>query len=195
MLKKIILSLILLVALIILFMSAGNWLVIDDDNYKSDVIIVISGGQGERVKHAVKLFQNNYADTLILSGCPGNENLNEAIPMHDLAVSLGVPSENIIIDVLERHGLGTGEQAVTIRDVLKKHNFKSCILVTSNFHTRRALFIFKRALKNMDMKLSIAYPEEDSFDPSAWWKSKRNFSIVLDEFVKLVWYWISYSGN
>ena len=195
MLKKIILSLILLVALIILFVSAGNWLVINDDNYKSDVIIVISGGKGERVKHAVKLFQENYADTLILSGCPGNDNLNEAIPMRDLAVSLGVPSENIILDVLERHGLGTGVQAITIRDVLKKHHFKSGILVTSNFHTRRALFIFNRALKNLDMKLSVAYPDEDSFDSNEWWKSKRNFTRVLGEIVKLVWYWISYSGD
>jgi len=195
MLKKIILSLILLVALIIIFISAGNWLVIDENNSKSDVIIVISGGHGERVRHAVKLYQEHYADTLLLSGCPGNNNLNEAIPMRDLAVELGVPPGNIILDVLESHGLGTGVQAVSIREMIKKHQFKSGILVTSNFHTRRAAFIFKRALKNMDMKLSVAYPGHDTFDPNNWWNSKRNFTKTLSEFVKLVWYWLSYSGD
>ncbi|MBN2412653.1 YdcF family protein [candidate division KSB1 bacterium] len=195
MLKKIILSVISLIALIIIFLSAGNWLVIENEIKKSDVIIVISGGHGERVRHAVNLYHKNYADTLLISGCPGNENYNEAIPMRDLAVSLGVPPGNIILDVLEDHGLGTGEQAVTIREVLKKHHFESGILVTSNFHTRRASFIFKRAFKNLNIKLSVAYPDKDSFDPNKWWKTRRNFTRVMSEFVKLVWYWISYSGN
>ncbi len=195
MLKKIILSLILLVALIIIFLSAGNWLVVKNEIIKSDVIIVISGGHGERVKHAVHLFQKHYADTLIISGCPGKENLNEAVPMRDLAVSLGVPSGNIILDVLKEHGLGTGEQAVSIRELMKQHHFENGILVTSNFHTRRAAFIFKRAFKNLNINFSVAHPEEESFNPNQWWKTKKNFTIALSEFVKFVWYWISYSGN
>jgi len=193
--KNITLSLILLIAIVAVFLSIGNWLVVNDDINKSDVIIVISGGQGERVKHAVKLFQEHFADTLIISGCPGEENINEAIPMRDMAVQLGVSSGNIILDVLERHGLGTGVQAVTIREIMKKHHFKSAILVTSNYHTRRALFIFKRAFKNTDIKLSVTNPADGTFKPKEWWKSKKNFKRGVIEIVKLLWYWISYSGK
>lgn len=191
----IIIVLIFVVIFIIFCHSFGNWLVIKDPLKKVDTIIVISGGKGERIRHGIKLFNNNYANYMIISGCSGTETLSCALPMQDLAISSGIPKENIMLDVLKDHSAGTGTQAINTKRIMLKNDFKSAILVTSNFHTRRSKLIFERAFKENNLKLLITYPDKNEFCPQGWWKRKKDRRIVISESLKLVWYWFSFSVN
>lgn len=190
----IIVLLCLTICFIIAFNFAGQWLVTQDPLQKVDAIVAISGDQGERVKYSVKLFKNNYADHLILSGCPGTKNLSCALSMKDQAIMLGVPQESIILDVLQDHSSGTNIQARNIKKIMSKNNFKSAILVTSNFHTRRSKMLFKRAFNRSKIKLLVTYPEKTNFNPAGWWKRKHDRRIVISELIKFVWYWIVFYG-
>ena len=161
---------------------------------KVDAIVVISGDQGERVKHGVKLFKNNYADHLVLSGCPGTKNLSCALPMQDQAIISGIPKESIILDVLKDHSSGTNVQARNIAKIMSKNKFKSAILVTSNFHTRRSKMLFKRSFNRSNIRLLVTYPENNNFNPDRWWRRKYDRRIVISELIKFVVYWITFYG-
>jgi hypothetical protein len=80
----------------------------------------------------------------------------------------------------------TEEEAKALSAYLQRHHWRTVIVVTSNYHSRRARMIWKRALKQ--------YPEiriwvEGVPDPDfrlRWWSSRRSAKIWLLEFSKLV---------
>ena len=185
---------IFVVVFVVFLAVAHKLLVTQTALQKADAIIVISGGRGERVDYAAQLYKNGYADTVIISGCPGTEpSIAEAHFMKETAVEKGVPENRILLDVLDRHGQGTGVQAHNIRKMIEKHGFRNVILVTTDFHTARSQMIFDRAFKGLDVNLQIAHPRIGVFDSSGWWTERRNLKIVTSEVIKYVWYWISYS--
>ena len=172
----------------------GNWLIINDKLKKVDVIIVISGDKGERLQYAVNLFHRQYADYLLVSGCTHVEHVDSYTPaMRNQALSRGVPSENIIMDLGSNSG--TGDQAINVIKIMKEEKFNSAILVTSNYHTKRTKMIFQRACQKDHIELLISYPIMDSSHFDEWWKNGSKRKMVIYELIKLVWYWFSFSGS
>ena len=66
MLKRIIILCGVLLFIMMIVKSAGNFLVVDEKPEKSDVIIVLSGGEG-RLEKGVTLFKEGFAPYLLLS--------------------------------------------------------------------------------------------------------------------------------
>lgn len=200
-LKRLIIMLIIMGVVFVGVLMIGvsqlpKWLIVNEPLEKVDTIIVISGDlEGERVRHSVKLFEAGYANHLIISGCPGDQKLNEAIPMQKQAIALGVPPENISLDILKEHGLGTGVQAHNVNKIMVEKGFKNAILVTSNFHTRRSQLLFQRAFEGSNIKLFVTHPDKVDFNPEGWWKRKKDRKIAFLEFAKYIWYWFTFSGS
>jgi len=172
----------------------GNWLIINERLKKVDVIIVISGDKGERLKHAVKLFHKKFTNYLLVSGCDHPNHPDSYTPaMREKAVSLGVPQANIIMDL--GSNTSTGDQAINVIEILKEKKFKSAIIVTSDYHTRRTRMMFQRACQNDTIQILMSYPVINSFDHNERWKSGLRKRIVVYESIKLVWYWFFFSGK
>lgn len=66
MLKRIIILCGILLFIMMIVKSAGNFLVVDEKPEKSDVIIVLSGGEG-RLEKGVALYKAGFAPFLLLS--------------------------------------------------------------------------------------------------------------------------------
>jgi hypothetical protein len=47
--------------------TMGNFLIVNDAPQKSDMIIVLAGVSGDRIRYATKLYHLGYADTVLLS--------------------------------------------------------------------------------------------------------------------------------
>lgn len=95
-----------------------------------------------RVKHGVDLYQKHYAPKLLFSG--GNdkkEKINEAQAMKQIALSLGVPAKDILIESLSNT---TYENLLYSKKIFKKQQVKSIIIVTEPFHLPRALLVAKK---------------------------------------------------
>jgi uncharacterized SAM-binding protein YcdF (DUF218 family) len=60
------------------------------------------------------------------------------------------------------------------------------LLVTSDYHTRRALGIFKHELRRHD--ISVAAASDPSQFGNAWWKHRQWAKTNFDEWLKLVWW-------
>ena len=172
----------------------GRLLVVNQPLGEVDAIIVLGGGSKERIAHGVELFNKNYADTLIISGCSG-ANAYGVLRMRQTAMDMGVPDSSILLDALDGHNPGTGDQAITLRQMMQQYNFTSAIVVTSNYHTGRVRFIFDRAFKGTGIKLLVSHPEQSAFKPTSWWSSRANIRIFVFEIIKTAWYWLTFKGQ
>jgi len=155
----------------------GNFLIVSESPKKSDVIIVLSGDSGERLAYGVKLYQESYADKLLLSGRQSG--------MEEQALSLGVPEGAIL---LEDQATTTFENGKYSLKIVKEQGYKSAIVVTSPFHTRRSSIIFAQLFKGIDLTICPV-----PYDPTMihnWWKDSNSRQFVISEYLKLGWHYL-----
>jgi len=96
-----------------------------------------------RLEHAVALYKHGLAPVLILSGGVGcDPQVTEAEAMARLADEMGVPREAI---VLEDSAHTTMESVEFTGRIMREQNIKSVVVVSSPFHMRRALRMYRDA--------------------------------------------------
>lgn len=188
--KRIILS-VLIAFLIIIAANLGNFLIVNDDLHKADVIAVFSGDNGPRTEKGVELLKEDLGDYLILSGGVVYDDVTMAELMKNHALRIGVPEEKIL---LEDKASTTNENAEFTKAIIEENNFKSVIVVTSEYHSRRAKLAMEKALEEtlIDdelVEVMVAHSTEEKFT-SKWWTSGNSVLIVISEYLKLIGYWL-----
>lgn len=165
--------------------EAGRFLYYKDELKPADVIVVLAGEETERVEHGIKLFKEGWSrkDRIILTGGPLVWKYTWATLMQAHAEHLGVPKSAIM---LADKSKTTEEDAIFTKEIMDKYGYKSCILVTSPYHSRRALKIFKRVMGDK-IKIISAPAEKSWFQFDKWWKRERDRARVLDEYSKFIW--------
>ncbi|MGL5621699.1 YdcF family protein [Cetobacterium sp.] len=181
--KKRVLGAILVLAFLIMG-SLGRVLVVNEPLKKVDVIVVYSGDSGERTVKGVELLKAGYADYIIFSGGALYDDVRMADLMTDHALKLDVEIEKII---KEREASTTHENALFVKDILLERQFKSAILVTSNYHSRRSQLTTKKVLKGSDIEL-VTVSSNDEFNKN-WWKDGRSVLICINEYAKILGYY------
>lgn len=175
-----------------LLQSMADFLITDETMEKSDVIIVLGGEiKGERTKRAVELYNQGLAGTLLFSDGTDLSWRTKAVEeMTALALELGVPKEAIMEETDSR---STYENAVYSKEVMLKNNYKSAIVVTTNWHSKRSQFIFDKVFAGTNIKLSYANAPDERIDSlQQWWKDSEKQQIVLTEWAKYAVYWLKY---
>lgn len=119
---------------------------------KSDALVVLGAAVwaqgkpspvfGDRLQRAADLYHAGVARKIIVSGGLGENPPAEAEAGRLFLLAAGVPDADII---RETEGMTTADQAVNVREICARENFKSIALVTSFFHERRAIQIFENA--------------------------------------------------
>ncbi len=188
------LALIALMAAVVFFFheialtKAAEMLVKKDEMKPADVIVILAGEQEERLLHGIRLFREDWSgkDRIIMAGGPLVWKYTWAALMKEQAVSLGIPGNKILLADKSRT---TEEDALYTREILRENGYKSLILVTSPYHSKRAALIFRRVLGS-EYKIISAPAEESWFEIDEWWKRRRDRSIVLSEFSKYLWLWL-----
>jgi uncharacterized SAM-binding protein YcdF (DUF218 family) len=164
----------------------GNFLVKAGPPQKADIIVVLAGdGFGRRILAAGELVKQGFAPQALISGpngSYGNYECDLAIPF---AVRAGYPESYFIH--LEHPARSTEDEAAVVTKKLREMNAKRVILVTSNYHTRRAGKLFRRAAPDLEF-IVVAAPDE-FFVPDSWWHNREARKIFLYEWMKTVAEW------
>jgi uncharacterized SAM-binding protein YcdF (DUF218 family) len=171
-----------------IFEKMGKYLYYKDEMKPADVIVILAGEETERVEYGVKLFREGWArkDRIILAGGPLVWKYTWASLMKEQAISLGVPKKAILLEDKSRT---TEEDAIFTKEILNKYGYKSCILVTSPYHSRRATKIFRKVMGDEVTVLS-APSDKSWFSFDEWWKRRRDRRYVFSEYSKFMWLWI-----
>ena len=168
----------------------GNSLIIDDPLEKKDIIVVLSGSEtGERVIKGVELYKKNFSTKIIMIGSKIQWNTYEHKIMKDHAIHLGVPEH--AVEAVEQ-GHSTYAQAKKLAGIMRNEGYKSAIVVTSDYHTKRTKFIFNKLFLPSGLNFIVCPSPSERFKVKEWWKSSDYAKIVFYEYTKLLWYWVRY---
>jgi uncharacterized SAM-binding protein YcdF (DUF218 family) len=183
--QKWILRIVLALAVLLLALAAAafflpqKFLCVDSGPVKADAIVVLGGGLGERPERAVELFKEHAAPRIIVSGL-GDCEINRRI-----LLKAGVPANAI---QLEGKSRTTRENAAFTIQLLHAENARRVILVTSWYHSRRALACFEHYAP--DIKF---YPRPSYFAIArSEWPHKKIGRRIYLEYCKLAGYWLCY---
>jgi len=105
-------------------------------------------------------------------------------PILRLAGSFWIVDETPqVSDVIVGHRAeDTREEAEVVSQAVAAHGWKKVLLVTSNYHTRRADYIFERTLPR-GTELRVIAARDMDYDPDNWWRSRMGVKIFLHEAV------------
>lgn len=179
----------------------GYFLIFEQDPQKADVIIVLNGRDAERSLAAVDLYNQGYAGLIIMAGLvkqPGSEefwkrvgnNFEQKNFFQKAIEAMGVPSN--AFKRIENGVTSTYDEAIVTRQFLKENGYKSILIVTSKWHSRRAYLTFKSVIKDDGIKVWIYPSKYDTFDPNAWWKKETDAELVFYEYVRLIYYIVTF---
>ena len=163
--------------------ALGGYLVKAGPPEKADVIAVLAGdGFGRRVLKGAELAKEGYAPKVLVSGPDGNYGNFECDLAIPFAVKWGYPESSFVH--LENRSRSTTEEIRVIQAKLHEMGARRILLVTSNFHTRRAGKLFHRIAPEFEV-IVVAAPDE-YFKPDSWWKDRQARKIFLLEWMKTV---------
>lgn len=184
-----------------LLTRAGEFLVVEHDLRKADLIVCLAGRAVERGLQAADLYKDGLAPRILIcrAALPdGSEVLKEegvSFPenrdlLMRLLMDLGVPRSAFI--ALDDFVESTLEEANTAWKVAKENGFQAVILVTSPSHTRRVWLTFKKVFEGEDVQVMVKPSRYSDFSPKEWWKTSRSFCEVFVEYQKLLYYAVKY---
>jgi len=160
---------------------AGESWVVEDPLQKSDAIIELSidNFYADRATRTAEIYRQGFAPLVVASGVrlrpyAGVSELME----HDL-IERGVPKEKILR--YPHDGENTREEGEALAKLATQKNWKSVIIVTSNYHTRRTRYVFRRVFPE-NISVSVAGARDGDFDPERWYEKRKS----IKEFVREV---------
>ena len=174
--------------------AVGSFLVSEDPLVQTDAIAVLSGGLPYRILEGIDLYRRGFAPRILLTPYEGNPEylrLMKSLGVtyqtgvrinRKIALNRGVPAE--AIEVLSPVA-STRHEAGVIFAYLREKNWRSLIVVTSEYHSTRTRLIF-RSLNTGGVKVVIRPSRYDRLKLNSWWRDRSQSKRVFYEYVKLL---------
>jgi uncharacterized SAM-binding protein YcdF (DUF218 family) len=182
---------------------AAKELIVTSELPEADAMVVLSGSSAyaERTHLAAQLFHEGRAPKIILTNDNQQSGWSNELQRNPLFIERaageltgigGVPESEI--EMLPQAVSSTYDEALLVRRYADAHSLRSILIVTSAYHSRRALWIFRKAFEGSGIAvgLTIVMPGEQMPPPATWWLHLRGWRAVAGEYVKLIYYWLRY---
>lgn len=174
--------------------AAGRALVVSEGLERADALVVMSGSAdyAERAAAAARLFREGRAPVILLTDDgqrgPWSDAEQRNPFFHERAREelrrAGVPDEKI--ELVPGVVTGTREEAGRLRGHAGARGLRSLLVVTSAYHTRRALRTLRQTFDGAGVALGV---EPAGAPPAAfWWLSAEGWRTVAGEYAKMVYY-------
>jgi len=160
-----------------------------------DAAVVLEGSLiGERVRlaEAMQLLGRGVPERVLLM-LPQMSYWGESVPPmarrflettygHDLAERVDFCEVGANVD-------STIQEARVIGSCIQEHHWNTIVVVTSNYHTRRAGMIWRKVMRkqNPSLQIWVHAAHDPEFQPDGWWRHRIWAKTWLLEFTKLIW--------
>lgn len=165
--------------------ALGDYWVIEDPPAQADALIVLSDDDfiGSRAARAADLYHEGRAPVIVASGRILRPYAGIGELMQRDLTDRGVPAS--AIEIYRHQASDTLEEAQTLRSLVVEKKWRHVVVVTSNYHTRRARYIFQKVFP-LGVQVDVASAKDPAFDISDWWEHKAGLKAFLHEFVGLL---------
>ena len=172
----------------VFFVQGGNYLVVNNLQ-KSDVIVVLAGDTADdRSYRGLHLLRQGYGQHVLLDATTavayGHSYTELAADL--VARTAGADASRIIVCPID--GDSTKEEATQVGACLQtlQPPPHSALVVTDDYHTRRALSIFRTELPQYHWTAAAA--QNGYLFGTPWWKHREWAKTYLTEWQKLIWW-------
>lgn len=176
---------------------AGRYLIVETPLEKADALVVLAGGMTARWLEAADLYREGYATHMLLSpgyADPVGDRLRaqgiryprEAEVMKEVYVQLGVPAS--AIEIMPDGFDNTADEAAGAKRIALSRRWTSIIVVTTKYHTRRALYAFEREFEGSGISVQVRGSRHEQPQADGWWRSRSDLRWVLSEVQRLIAY-------
>jgi hypothetical protein len=169
---------------IVLAAKAGSFLVVDAPR-PSDVILVLAGETNRRPQRGLQLLAQGYGRRVVLD-VPTREKLYEFTQIQLAEKYVQDLPQGAAVSVCPIDGLSTKDESKDAEKCLAREGGKSVLIVTSDFHTRRALNIFEREVPRYEYSVAAARNGEQF--GARWWTHRQWAKTFVDEWLRLLWW-------
>ena len=159
---------------------AAEYLIVEDPMQPSDVLIVLGGDNAyaDRAARAAELYRGRWAARVVASGPPLRPYASQADLTYKDLVERGVPAESLIR--FAHTAQNTHEEAQALRRLVAERGWERVLIVTSNHHTRRSRYIFRRVFP-ASVQVRVVSAPDQQFDPATWWHTRSGQKLFLYE--------------
>jgi uncharacterized SAM-binding protein YcdF (DUF218 family) len=178
------LFILLLVIGCLLASQAARFLVVDNPE-KSDAIVVLAGEVRGRPALALQLLRQGMAPRVIFDA--ENDDAIYDQQLTEIAEKyISSQPEADHLSVCSIAGRSTMAETADVARCLQPIGAHRVLLVTSDYHTRRALTIFSHGLPQY--QFTIAATHNDAQFSIRWWTQREWAKTTFDEWQKLFWW-------
>ena len=182
--------------------AGAKFLITEAPLGKADAIVVLGGSATykERTHEAARLLYEGRSQLILITNdnqrgpwsSAEQRNLYYYERAFEELEKVGVRPQNI--EVAATPATSTYEEAQVVREYAQQHGLHSILIVTSAYHSRRALWVFSRVFRDTGIRIGlVSVPPGEQTPPAAtWWLTLRGWKFVPTEYVKMVYYLINY---
>ena len=195
--RKIIIVLIVILILLmsqykLMLIGYARFFTIDNPTYGVNApIVILSGGSLTRVPKALELYEKGYGDRLLLTTERRYPFLTYKQSAEKIAQALNIQVEFEMVPSLKGGATSTFDEAYDLLQFCEKENLKHLIIVTDSFHTRRALYAFRKVFQGSNINVEASAALNEVFSEEDWWRSDMGISAYILEPIKFAVYMLS----
>jgi uncharacterized SAM-binding protein YcdF (DUF218 family) len=184
--------------------AAAQALIVRAPLSRADVIVVLGGSATykERARLAAQLYHDGRAPRVILTNDnqrgPWSTADQRNLFYYERALNelhaLGVPQESI--EVLPQPVSSTYDEAVLLRNYAEASGIHNILVVTSAYHSRRALWTLLHVFKDEEIEVGLEPVTTGNQTPATatWWLYPRGWVAIVGEYLKIIYYRLRFSG-
>ncbi len=128
----------LMVKLLLIFPWSPDQLILGENPIEADLIVVLGGDINSRFEHAFNLAESGYSNNIFCPTIRFSENYPLISNLQD-----NNPDINFVTDSGSE---STFDDAIITKNYIKDNKIKKILLVTSDYHSFRAKWIFNKVL-------------------------------------------------
>lgn len=174
----------LMLFLAVLFLAGSARLLEVNDPQKSDVIVVLAGETDARPRRGLELLSEGYAPEMFLDAPVARIYDRYATDIAQNYLRSAAGSRKA--EVCPVYGLSTKAEVEDVKNCLQKTGAHTVLLVTSDYHTRRALTIFRHQDPGRQYSIAAAYDDREF--GVEWWQHREWAKTNVAEWTRLLWW-------
>lgn len=174
-----------LTALLLAFMLHAGGLLVVDEPQPSDVILVLAGETDRRPARALELRAQGYGRRVLLD-VPAAAKTYGFTEVQLASQYIRTLPQAASVEICPIDGLSTRDESHDVARCLANQEGNRILIVTSEFHTRRALSIFRHEVHGKSF--SVAAARDDIQFGTNWWTHRQWAKTCVDEWLRLLWW-------
>jgi uncharacterized SAM-binding protein YcdF (DUF218 family) len=160
----------------------------------SDAMIILGGDAGARTMRGIELYRRNLSRLIILIGLEDGETVAQPFYLNwrsQMLIAAGIPKDSIEFDAASKN---SWEEASATLKLAQARGWKRIMVVSDPPHLRRLLWVWSKTFEDSGVEVVLVAGTPWWWNAEKWWTSEPSAKFVVNEYIKLGYYFLKYSN-